>query len=247
MWYKLKRILIHPGWVEKQVRPSGWQPWANTVAYRPLTEDVNDYSNSHNWTNHGVTFSSWQAIQDVGYFNGSSYISVPNSTDFFWSKVFTISFWKKSTGIWSIAWDIVDKWNDNQANCVCTRLWYRSDIRGLYTFITRDNSASYTWIDILNSWLLDGNWHNVVSTFDNGVSTVYIDNTQVWYVDNSSHTFDFASNTSPLFIGVDITSWGGVNEYYYIWYLSNVIIENKAWTSTEKWDYFNLTKWNYWL
>ena len=33
MWYKLKRIMMRPNGVEKQVRPSGWQPWANTLCY----------------------------------------------------------------------------------------------------------------------------------------------------------------------------------------------------------------------
>lgn len=27
---------------EKQVRPTGWQPWVNTIAYYPLTSDIND-------------------------------------------------------------------------------------------------------------------------------------------------------------------------------------------------------------
>jgi hypothetical protein len=34
MWYKLKRIMIRPNGVEKQIRPKWeWQPWVDTVLY----------------------------------------------------------------------------------------------------------------------------------------------------------------------------------------------------------------------
>ena len=230
-------------WVYMRVDEQRWQPWVNTMAYRPLTSDVNDASgNGHNWTNLWVTFASWQATENVWYFNGSSYISVPHSTDFFGSGVFTISLWFKNTALGSVAWDFVGKWWDAQANTVLTRIHYRSDIRDIFNFSTKSSSNQDSSVQINNAWFLTGDWIHLVCTFNNGISVVYKNNTEIMSGDHSSYTFNFWNNTNPLFIGNSMNADGTSQWYFFNWYMSNVIIENKARTAQEIADYYDLTK-----
>ena len=86
MWYKLKRILIHPGWVEKQVRPSGWKPWSNTIAYFPFKDDTSDASG------HWYTLDKSWSKQTIWY-DFTSTVSIGNS--FPYSTVKTSMCWCK--------------------------------------------------------------------------------------------------------------------------------------------------------
>ena len=96
MGYKLQKIYV---W-SQQVRPSGWQPWANTLAWYPLETDTKDYSwNNRDWTNSNVTFSG-----GIATFNGNNaVVTVPDAS---WQRPtanFTISAWARATS-WTHTW-----------------------------------------------------------------------------------------------------------------------------------------------
>lgn len=74
----------------------------NLVAYYNLDANANDVVNSHNGTSTNISYANAGINGNCATFNGSSsYISVPQSTDFDFSTVsndlpFTISFWSYS-------------------------------------------------------------------------------------------------------------------------------------------------------
>jgi len=68
------------------------------LAYYLFNNDVTDSFDSHDGTNHGVTFSSG-IVENKADFNGASYIDVPNSSDFIpgtADDLFAVEFWLKN-------------------------------------------------------------------------------------------------------------------------------------------------------
>ena len=75
MWYKVKRIMMRPNGVEKQVRPSGWGGWTFTYDFvnKTTTQLTNDGRTNASWLTtwaNWVTANSWTAI-----FNQASWLS----------------------------------------------------------------------------------------------------------------------------------------------------------------------------
>ena len=210
---------------DTQVRPSGWQPWANTIAYYPLnsTDNFNDKSgNWYNLTNSNVTIWTYQQVS-CAYFNWNSYAtnsSVVNGT------TRTLSAWvyittNTSSNMWVICtWDtfnsFVGLWV-NSWKWYITDRWYHDE----------------RWtISILN-W-----WHLLTATITNWTTMIlYTDGVQ-----NASYNFNRSSWNS-------ITIWARTGSWTekLTWYVSEVILENKARTAQEVSDYFNLTKSQYWI
>lgn len=85
MGYKLTWMYIG----QDKIRPSGWQPWANTVVYYPLTEDILDHSwNSYNLTAYGgnnysfTTNSQWLACINLNPWDTKTYFESSPTIDF---------------------------------------------------------------------------------------------------------------------------------------------------------------------
>lgn len=235
-WYKIKRVLTWVNGQEKQIYPAEWwwKPWANTVAYYPLQSDTNDYSwNSRNLTNSWVTFVNnigWATIPvwywdwgDAAYLNGWNVQLNAAYTVWFRAKV------SSSSNVW-IIFDL----RNNNGNWQGFLLWrcYNNQI-SFYQQISTYSDQSYS--ESLTSdwtyWCIRWNW----STW-----TIY----KNWLQDyNVSISNSIDTSASYLWIGC---------RYYtqtdkYNWYISNVIVENREWTSEEVQEYYNLTKWNYGL
>ena len=215
MWYKVNKRYVGT----KIVRPSGWNPWANTVAYRPLTSSstVNDLSwNSHTLTNSwSVTFGTYKWV-DCAYFNGNQ---LTQSFSWSWS-IITVSAWWYYENIisastsnvellryWSNFWPWIDR-STNKINC------------SPWTSTNTIPSKNTSWA--LLTYTYDGSWH----------LKLYMNTTEIW-TNNSASPWIWANlilcNTN------------------FKWWLSNVIMEKSCWTSAEISDYYNLTKSNYWL
>ena len=232
MGYKLTWVYIG----QTKVRPSGWgwwQPWANTLAYYPLTSTttVNDMSgNNKNMTNNwSVTFGNVLWV-DCATFSWSNYLNKGESL-FTWSATFTVNLWYKKT------------WNyDNHTN-----LFTIGTSNGKNNFLIW-GYPSWDKINHLMLWWWDNDrdtlyivpsntWINIIVTHSWWAVNVYINgNLQyTWTVDyniQSWYTWVWCSptNSTPM-----------------IWNMSNLIIESSQRTSQEASDYYNLTKWNYWI
>ena len=225
---EIKRVTIRPNGTEKLIRPVWWQPWANTIAYYPLTDDFNDYGwNSYNLTQNSaqITTLNWVKCCDLN----SSYCAanfavntLPCTMAFrHKSKVTTNKFlaicFADSTRNWGGRW--IWTWNVDELQ---VRYWNPTN-----TY----SPVNYTF---------NTNWNLYVLTLSDAKWTLYI----------NSDTYQLKTNLSaPSWSGSPLRIWA--NEVWQTWwgnwYISQIIVENKARTAQEVSDYYNQTKWNYWL
>lgn len=214
----IKKVML---W-STQIRPTWWTPWANTMIYYEFDWNLNDSSwNNRNWMG-GWTITYWTNYADLTSWK----IAVPNLTLPVWC---TISFWFKCN---STSWQwMVDMINNSQ-NKIVYRLQMSTN-----KFNATSDFPSYQWW--ANLWPYDTSWHHSVAVFGTDNIRYYYDNTLI-----ATHTkWSGSVTTGGNYIGA---GWNGtwVNPWLYAWYF---IVEDKWWTAQEISDYYNLTKWNYWL
>ena len=233
MWYKVKRIMMRPNGVEKQVRPIGWKPWANTLAYYPLTDDFNDHKGSGTAAN---LTNSWGSITTVwwikcAYYNWSSY-SVNTSLPSL-SNTRTISCWWRPASTSGVMWIVVTWYTWSSYH-----IWWLQQSSWVIW-----GSEWATTNQSVNSWfsVSINTWYNLVTTIENWTTAkIYVN----WELKNT------ISRSNPIvtasWLAIWAKSWSTFSEKA-TWYVRDAIIEGVAWSTTNVSDYYNLTKWNYWL
>ena len=205
----------------------GWwrQPWANTILYTPLKLDLLDHwPNSITLNNTGVSLVSGQASIDVWYFDGSSFLSwwaLSNLWDFHvsvWVKLLSMSG-SQFIFAWVNSGDIFLGYQ----TAWWDKIWIGRN------GIAWDNTTSYT--------LSTDTWY--LLSFDRQWSTLTFSiNTNVIWTHNNTRSYP----TAWWFeIGND-GAWNAIT-----WYMSDVIVESAWWTEQERTDYYDQTKWNYWI
>lgn len=226
---KLKRILIYPdGVTEKQVYPV-WKPWANTLAYFPLSWDGNDYSwNNKNLTSYWTTSYTtvWGVIS--ANFGGSNYLYNSSLTCSSIGQTFTIAWWFYSS--WQLWVTCMSKswgWNWWALYCETGLLWrIRAE--------TQNNNSATRFMPSISyvEW-----WHHLAFTHNSSWWAIYYDGVskQTW--------------SMPMWLNWYLVLGGLLDSstYYFNWNLSNLIIENTVRDATKVADYYNLTKTNYGL
>ena len=213
-----------------------WKPWANTIAYYPLTSTstVNDMSgNNLTLTNNWATFWVYQwvdssylnwnmyyyGISDLQAFTLNCWYCLRNMSEhyylFFWMKMWTgvntdnwFQLWETNGRPWGYGFWVQYMLNNNHNS---VNVW--------------TSSADYSTI-----WT----WYNWVVTYDWTTIRVY----QNWVLKNSRATA-ISGTKNTIFIWYNSTN-SQVN-------LSNAIVENKVWTDTEILSYYNQTKSQYWI
>ena len=205
----------------------GWKPWSNTLAYYPLNWDLNDYSG--NWRNLSWTWSfvSWWPWQ---VFNVTNVYSDDSAFDIYWTQAFTLCLRLKVTSMPSLYDSIM--W---------TQQWSNPD--------THDKEIDIWswWVVNFQMWngseyLIQSNtnisanqWYNIVATFDGSSRKLYINWVNVW----SWSGWSSYNNNPPRL--VFRRRWDGSYN------ISNAVVENIWWSTSDVWNFFTLTKWNYWL
>lgn len=217
-----------------------WKPNANTVAYRPLTATttVNDQS----WNNYNLTQTWWSFTtlnwvscfyngwSTTGYFNLTSAPKIPSG-----NADRTISFWGSPSGYsssyqrWFISYG---QDSSGKSMYIGTSTWWAYRVYFNGTYLTNPSAfTAWTWalITFVGNWTskyLYVNWIQVATTTYTQSTTAV----------SSSYPFRLMrQNTSSS------------SNQQVRWYLSEVIIEDKAWTATEVENYFNDNKSKYWL
>lgn len=230
---EVKKITMRPNGTEKQIRPVyKREPWANTIAYRPLTDNYNDYS----WNGYNIT-SPWSTtlitLNWVKCLSLSGWICQVSNIDTLTNySNYTMSVWARLTtnDMKQIGWNFSENWSWG---------W------GWITLATTDSYAQIRWGNTTNrysayTWTSPDIWFHFVLTVLNGEWSIYVNwNKTVLigsWVGAPNH------NGTPMYIGAN-ESWWAQNDGY----VSQMIIEKQGWTQQEVLDYYNWTKWNYWL
>lgn len=218
---------------DTQVRPTwwgGWQPWPNTIAYYPLTANANDTVNGNNMTADAlITFSSDWAYFPSGTTRSFAWMLEPNTINITATWTWTIVWWQKTLGV--IQGDA--RWLDLQ---------YSSG--SFNRIFTAWSNASYGFHDT-SIWFgsmpqLTTNRYLNGITIDNGVVIAFANGNEL-----TGATWTINTALSYSFIRWGQEWWMWANRALY-WYLKDIIIEDKKWTATEMYNYFEQTKWNYW-
>ena len=211
-----------------------WQPWVNTLAYFPLNSVSEETDQIWTWT-----YSSWgkptfwtytSANVDCASFDSST------GMQYTWSMpmtgIFTFSFWAYSTWTSWDDWKAIDMVNSNDGG-------------------TRINICYYSWRYQYYIWsygmdssgvlvVPNNSWHYITAIADGTTMYFYVD----WLL---SHSINYSYSSTTL-NGFNIWNqiWNGLSRHWK-WYLSEIIIENKVRTLQEISDYYDQTKWDYWI
>lgn len=216
-----------------------WKPNAHTVAYRPLTETTTMYDKS--WNNYNLTKidGSFTTIWGVscfyngggssGYFNLTSWANIPS-----WNAARTISMWVRVTALWSYVNYIFNYWNWNNANQAFS----------LYATTATKFAASTKSNEVTSSVFTKNVWYLLTFTLGSWAAKFYVNGEYIGSLTGTQNT-QAISSSYPLRIFRLMNSTS--TNYQTRGYLSEVIIEDKAWTATEIASYFNNNKEKYWL
>lgn len=240
---EVKRIMMRPNGTEKQIRPSGWgwwQPWANCVSWYPLDDDLKDQITDTSMTAYSwaiLTTFNWVKCLDLtasGSYTSNSTnncsVNADNRTHMwwiYWTWIGHRAFW----GYWSSGYGNGDSlyWNQGDPNWVWW-VWIQ---------------WTQYWKSVSTEQQLQNQWVCLALVINNNVATIY----QNWASKNSltlntgvqDYKLNTASWTSLYFWK---TAWDNAVAWKYIW---EFVSYSDAKTATEVSDYYNSTKWTYWL
>ena len=204
-----------------------WQPWANTIAYYPLSTNFNDQSgNGYNLTTSNASISTAGGVA-CAYFNtGKAY----NSTPSVWTQR-TLSAW-----VYNIytSWDRIIIWTGAST----------SNYNWMYLAVSYGKAqiSDFQAVWIASISLTQNVWHNLVAVNDNTSMKIYVD-----WVLQASGTHDHTNASIWVWV------WGRSFSSSYdssnncMGYISEAIIESAVWTDQYVAKYYNSTKSNYWL
>ena len=225
---------------DTQVWPSGWQPWANTLAYFPLNSGVEEVDQIWTWTYSSWTKASFwiysSAYVDCAYFNSSTWMQYTWNMPF--NDVFTISAWLYSTWTSWDDWKIVDMCdtatNTNPKNRIPTYYWSWN-----YWLVSElSNGTSYS----VDKTVANNSRHLITFVSNWNTAYIYVD----WNWTPSQTNTRLCNNTTMKSLNIGNQVFNGLSRHFK-WYMSEIIIENKARTAQDRITYFNQTKANYWI
>lgn len=229
-----------------QIRPAGWwwwQPWANTLAYYPLTaqDTTSDKSwNGHTLTKYGswtTTFWTYSGISCLYIADDAMFYSTIPNTDA--SSGITQSIWyyqayaPQNDNWWLQTFNANSPTSDTPryiSSSIMNWLWSRN----WFTWWASNGVDSYTSTASVTS-----GWHNVITTFSWTTITLYVDWNEIG---TSSKNLSYYTQTY-----ISISRRTSNYNRSLRGYVSNAIFENKARTAQEVSDYYDQTKGDYWI
>lgn len=219
MWYKVKKIYMRQNWVENQVRPRAWTPWANTLAYFPFENDILD----HSWNS---TVLSGSMTADTIWYKTTWIVYFTSGNANF------VGWWFKINSVWSIDQTSLLEW---QKNAISYYAWhnntsFRKKVTMFYTLSPTYYSVTSSW-DISTWW-----WHYLAYSYYDW--KIYI--CKDWTVE-LLYNWSWAYNWDKIYLQT-LTANASWNTTF-----SNVIAESVWWSSIAMTNYYNNTKSNYWL
>ena len=246
-------VYLYQNWTEKELKNAyignnkRW-PDADTLAYRPFAEDINDYS----WNNNNLTANG----NDYSFTTNSQWLKccALNPSDSNWTY-FTTSLYSSinfANNNYSFACDICDFsptliWSYTLA--AGFGLWPHIKFPMINTYQS-GNLWKYGWVEFAASSMTWVDWwlqtvDFTISTFTNVIYTwnystwvlrIYINWEYKWKF-NCSWTF---TAPSAWWICSDPYSYATARCIH--WKIKDFVIEHKTWTDDEALDYYNSTR-----
>lgn len=208
-----------------------WTPWSNTLLYMPLDNDTADHSGNNIWTtNTGVSIQTYQWVK-CWYFN-NAHIQVNDNLTIPSKKTFLC--WVYCTWTYPSQYDgkIIDIRNSSAIRLLTA--WYKNNTQCYYFNINETYYNFQTWLK--NQWVLI----STVDSWSNNTCRI------MWENLNLSWTLSKTTSWTSAYINI----WNDYNNWvdrYFLWWMSELILEAKEWTWTEISHYYDITKWNYWI
>ena len=218
---------------------SGWQPWADTIAYFPFDSDLLDhsgnsfsvttYGNVSIWTAWGVSAWDFRSVWELSWsvattgsltVLGYAYKTAnPNNDN---ASMFGFAWW------WSMGAPLCQAlyWNTNWPANISNKPWV--------AMFDWDTQANQTAVSMNNN-----EWVHFAVTFDWSTKEVKL---YTNWVLSSQYTTSVTFH--PDYLGMSRANW---LDRSWIGYLSEVIFEKKQRTAQEISDYYDATKANYWI
>lgn len=238
---------------DTQVRPNGWRPWANTIAYYPLNSTTTVHDMSGNWYN----LTNWNSTPfEIYYWVNCAKFTTSNRNFFECSSLNAVTLWN----IFTVSFRYNSNYPSNTSKAETQYKYVNMTKMSNYRwwnfgFRKNGGSTQYSYgLEILNNWssyFIGRNntnfptaniWHNEIGIYNNGTLSFFFDGTLIW-----TRTWTIQSTTDCILeIGRCVWSSSTIDSYYQ-WWMSEIIIENKARTAQEIADYYNQTKGNYWI
>lgn len=211
------------------VRPK-WEPWANTLAYRPLQANINDYS----WNWHNFSVNTWS----VSYSNNMATIS--------WRLTCTFSQLNNYSGDFTFSWWTVYSSTENWFYPCCIasggsiyypNTWFLigNTKARFWAKFGGSNTAVFAQTDFSSS---DTSVHLITWTKSSTELKLYLDGELV-ATNSWSFSSLYNSSTTVLWRNWATTSWSSKWGY--------LIVENRVWSAAEIDKYYRDTKWIYWI
>lgn len=213
-------------WSQK-VRPIQWTPWADTLCYYEFDNDLTDSSwNGHDLSVRTGSVSYWTDASwwKYAYFNKSTWTYAYNWFPQVEISALTLSYWWKPKQIFTSGNELSLGYTTTGNDILLAfnrSIW-------IWATITEYSATIDTWYHIV--WVIWWwqikfyiNWELIGTTSDSHswtASTKLVIN-NAWDTNSSS----FANNN----------------------YISKLIIETKSWSAQDVADYYDLTKWDYWI
>lgn len=212
----------------------GWRPWVNTIAYRPLnsTDTVNDMK--WTWTAYNLTWTATFWVDEwVDCYQSRSYGTMLTIADslLYGNSNFTVNYW------------ILEKQTSSSHQHVFLS-WWTGKKQQVLMWINWNNNHLMCWkyFEDYDTWytLTAWNWINVCITYDWSNMKIYV-NWNLQLTQSISFWITSSWETSLW----DSSLWW--NNQYFRWNMSEAILEDKERTAQEIADYYNSTKWDYWI
>lgn len=216
-------------WTPVSATPSSWwHPWVNTIAYYEFNNNLDD--SSWNWHNlsvrsgavtYGVEASWWK----YAYFDINTWTYAYSNFPQIDTTAITLSYWWQPKQIFT-SWNEISVAYTTTSNTVVLLATNRSV--SFWNLSWEITATADTWYHLcVTIW-----WWNLTS---------YIN-----WVQYETGSFSAPWTTSTKLVinnARDTNSSSFANNNY----VSELIIEDKARTAQEIADYYNQTKWDYWI
>ena len=202
---------------DKQVRPYKWSPWSNTIAYYPFSSNATDAT----WQT--TLSNSWTQDWLGRIFSTTSTLTYSWTIQYInaWVKVnsYPTSWSPRQFGIINNIWTWYYLYHDT-ATYINKKIFVWSDSSFNVWGTVQFQPTVWTWHNI-SRWY---DWTKTICSIDGVTQTLY---NGKWY--NFWSTFNITGSS-----WVDMT-------------ISKLIVEKVWWDSTKITNYYNSTKWDYWL